>query len=103
MREIMIRMSSTQMPNRSGVAAEHDAYGQEIWSCYKGVSAYEVVERDDGFIDIGSALPYFQPLENWPTHERDAIDRARGAVLDIGCGAGRVALYLQSKGHRVLA
>src|SRR5262249_10650303 len=25
------------------------------------------------------------------------------AVLDIGCGAGRVALYLQDRGHRVLA
>jgi SAM-dependent methyltransferase len=86
-----------------GVAAERDAYGQEIWNCYKGVSPFEIIERDDGFVDIGSALPYFQAFENWPQHEQEAIHLARGSVLDIGCGAGRVALYLQGKGHRVVA
>jgi len=82
---------------------ERDAYGQEIWNCYKGVSTHEIVEREDGLIDLGSALPYFQAPENWAIHEREAIQRARGPVLDIGCGAGRVALYLQNHGHRVLA
>jgi SAM-dependent methyltransferase len=28
---------------------------------------------------------------------------ARGRVLDVGCGAGRVALHLQARGHRVVA
>jgi len=96
-------MSSRQISGRTGVIAEHDAYGQEIMNCYKGVSTYEVVEREDGFIDIGSALPYFQGFENWPLHEREAIQRVRGRILDIGCGAGRVALHLQSRGYRVLA
>ncbi len=102
-RETMIPMSSGQVARRTGVAAAHDAYGQEIWNCYKGVSTYEIVEREDGLIEIGSALPYFQGHENWPVHEREAIRRARGPILDIGCGAGRVALYLQDRGHRVLA
>jgi SAM-dependent methyltransferase len=82
---------------------EHDAYGQEIWNCYRGNSTYEIVERDDGLIDIGSALPYFQERGDWPVHEREAIQQAHGAVLDIGCGAGRVALDLQQRGHKVLA
>ncbi|HUA60724.1 MAG TPA: class I SAM-dependent methyltransferase [Verrucomicrobiae bacterium] len=89
-------------PSR-GIPPERDAYGREIWACYKGVTTHEIVEREDGLIDIGSASPYFQPFENWPAQERAAIDRARSPVLDIGCGAGRVALYLQDKGHRVLA
>ncbi|MBZ5624407.1 MAG: class I SAM-dependent methyltransferase [Acidobacteriia bacterium] len=87
----------------SGVKPEQDAYGQEMWNCYKGHSSYEIVEREDGLIDIGSALPYFQEHNNWPVHEREAIQRAHGTALDIGCGAGRVALYLQQRGHKVLA
>ncbi len=96
-------MSSKQVAGAAAVPAEHDAYGQEIWNCYQSISTYEIVEREDGLIDIGSALPYFQEHENWPIHEREAIQRVRGDVLDIGCGAGRVALYLQARGHRVSA
>jgi hypothetical protein len=53
-------MRSRQTPAQSAVKAEPDAYGQEIWHCYKGDSTHEIVEREDGLIDIGSALPYFQ-------------------------------------------
>ena len=87
----------------SGVRPERDAYGQEIWHCYKGASTYELVERDDGLIDLGTAQPYFREFDQWPTAEREAISRADGRVLDIGAGAGRVALYLQPRGHEVLA
>jgi SAM-dependent methyltransferase len=85
------------------VEPERDAYGQEIWNCYRGNSTYEIAERDDGFIEVGSAQPYFDEYGNWPEHEREAIERARSNVLDIGCGGGRVALYLQQKGIQVLA
>jgi SAM-dependent methyltransferase len=96
-------MRSSRALPASSVKPEHDAYGQEIWNCHKGNSTYEIAERDDGFIQISSAQPYFQEYSNWPAHEREAIQRAHGAILDIGCGAGRVALYLQQKGHQVLA
>jgi SAM-dependent methyltransferase len=82
---------------------ERDAYGQEIWNCHQGKSTYEIVERDDGFIEVSSAQPYFEPYGNWPEHEREAIQRAHGAIIDIGCGAGRVALYLEQQGYGVLA
>jgi SAM-dependent methyltransferase len=88
---------------RAAISPSHDAYGQEIWNCYKGNSTHEIVERDDGLVDLGSALPYFAEYPDWPPHERTAIDRVRGPVLDIGCGAGRVALYLQRQGHKVFA
>ena len=44
---------------------------------------------------------YFTEYENWSPVERQAIAHAKGRVLDIGCGAGRHALYLQEKGFDV--
>ena len=46
--------------------------------------------------------PYFNVYKDWHVHERQAMRFVRGRVLDIGCGAGRHALYLQEKGHDVL-
>jgi hypothetical protein len=43
----------------SAVSPARDAYGQELWNCHQGKTTYEIVERDDGFLDPGSALPYF--------------------------------------------
>ncbi len=81
-----------------------DAYGQEIYAFWQGeTGAVEIVEREDNYVDI-SAGPsfYFYPYEEWPDLERDAITGARGRVLDVGCGAGRVALYLLEEGREVV-
>lgn len=61
------------------------------------------VERDDGMIDVHPASLYFTTYEEWPEFQQKALALARGRVLDIGCGAGRYALYLQEKGLDVLA
>jgi len=34
-----------------GLKPEEDAYGQEIWAFYQGREVFEIVERDDGYID----------------------------------------------------
>jgi SAM-dependent methyltransferase len=83
---------------------EEDAYGQEIWAFYQGREVFEIVERDDGYISAASVLPkmYFSEYEDWPPHEKRAVEFVKGRVLDIGCGAGRHSLYLQSKGFDVL-
>jgi len=83
---------------------EEDAYGQEIWACYKGERASEIVERDDGYFDASLQGPkvYFSEHEDWPLVERRTIEFVQGRVLDIGCGAGRHSLHLQKKGFEVL-
>jgi len=80
-----------------------DAYGHEIYDYLKGERSYEIVERDDGFFDIsGGPKIYFLEYNEWGMHEKEAMKFVKGRVLDIGCGAGRHALYLQRRGYEVM-
>ncbi|MFH1689895.1 MAG: class I SAM-dependent methyltransferase [Candidatus Eisenbacteria bacterium] len=80
-----------------------DAFGREIYDYFNHGTGREIVERDDGLIDISSGpAAYFTEYKDWGPHLRKAIGYARGRVLDVGCGAGRHSLYLQKKGHDVL-
>ncbi|MBA3334055.1 MAG: class I SAM-dependent methyltransferase [Acidobacteria bacterium] len=76
-----------------------DAYGQTLLAQYKHQTpTAEIIERDDDYIDTGSDPGlYFTEYAEWSPLERRAIEQARGRVLDVGCGAGRHALYLQQK------
>lgn len=87
-----------------GLRAQQDAYGREIYDHYCGrKTGPEICERSDGFVATSCGPgAYFSEYADWSACERRAIDQARGRVLDIGCGAGRHALYLQSKGLDVL-
>src|SRR3989344_542766 len=82
-----------------------DAFGQGLMDYYQDSKVDEIVERDDGYISTGRSLTYESYLsdyKDWPSLEKRAIKFARGRVLDVGCGAGRHALYLQKKGFKVL-
>jgi 2-polyprenyl-3-methyl-5-hydroxy-6-metoxy-1,4-benzoquinol methylase len=81
---------------------EQDAYGRLMLDYFEGRPAAEIVERDDGLIMANQGpMNYFQPWRRWPAPERRAMRWARGRVLDVGCGPGRVALHLQSRGLQV--
>ena len=83
----------------TGLTRQQDAFGWEIHDHFRGRPTQEIAERDDGYIAMsGGAGSYFAKHADWPTHEKAAIALARGRVLDVGCGAGRVALHLQSRG-----
>ena len=76
-----------------------DAHGQVMLKYFKGLPSLEVVERIDGYVNVDEgAEQYFSEYKDWKSHEREAIKYAHGRCLDIGCGAGRVPLYLQKKG-----
>ena len=81
-----------------------DAYGHLLSDYHNGRKNVEVVEREDGFIDVSRLGPfnYFAEYKDWAEHQQLAIAHATGRVLDIGCGAGRHCLYLQENGHDVL-
>ena len=87
------------------VDASRDAFGLMLLDHLEGRDAVEIVERDDGYVQVftGSPAGYFAPVRRWHAPERRALRLVRGRVLDVGCGAGRVALELQRRGHEVVA
>jgi len=81
-----------------------DAYGAAMYDFFRGHGGFEIIERQDGFVAPSSGPSgYMAPYEDWPKRQRQAIRLARGSVLDVGCGCGRVALYLQRKDLAVTA
>ena len=61
----------------------------------------EIIERDDGLINGAPAEHYLAAPAEWQPHDHRALRLARGAVLDIGTGAGRTAIELQRRGMAV--
>ena len=78
----------------------HDAFGHVLLDQLEGRDAAEIIERSDGYVGLSAnGSHYFEE----PDAEVVAIlERVHGRVLDIGCGAGRYALYLQQRGFHVV-
>ncbi|MCW4014860.1 MAG: class I SAM-dependent methyltransferase [Candidatus Bathyarchaeota archaeon] len=81
---------------------EEDAFGQMLMAYYQGRDVCETIERDDGLTNTIIAKGYFSGYENWHPIEQKAMEFVTGNILDVGCGAGRHALYLQKKGFDTL-
>jgi 2-polyprenyl-3-methyl-5-hydroxy-6-metoxy-1,4-benzoquinol methylase len=79
-----------------------DAFGQGLLEYMRTGEAGEMFERDDGKIFRVDKSEYFTSHHKWSVYQKAALRHARGRVLDIGCGAGRHAIYLQGKGFDVL-
>jgi SAM-dependent methyltransferase len=80
----------------------NDAFGQAFWDYFHKRQRALVIERDDGYIDTSDTSVYFSTYDEWSPIEQVAMDYCKGRILDVGCGAGRHALYLQDKGFEVL-
>ena len=85
-----------------------DAFGAALADHAAGVTAGPelILEVDDGHRT--PALPpawFFLPDSSWSPEEREVLGHAppAGPVLDLGAGAGRHALWFQSRGHEVTA
>lgn len=85
------------------IVPAEDAFGRALLDWVAGGTEPEVHEREDGWIEAGAGPDvYLAPYEGWPVAERRAMRLVRGRTLDVGCGAGRVALHLQEKGVEVV-
>lgn len=80
-----------------------DVFGRALLDWASGGTVPEIVEREDGFTQSGAGPEvYLAAPKDWPSAERQALRFMRGRVLDVGCGAGRVALALQEHGLGVV-
>ncbi|WP_440947842.1 class I SAM-dependent methyltransferase [Methanosarcina sp. T3] len=91
------------MKDERVVNDDQDAYGHGIYDCFIGKGSFELVECEYGHLCVSNGPgEYLSGYEDWPLHQQKAMHYVKGRVLDIGCGAGRHALYLQEKGFDVL-
>ena len=81
-----------------------DIFGRALVDWAKGGTDPEFIERDDGLVDQGAGHDlYLAKIGHWPSCERRALPFVRGRVVDVGCGAGRIALHVQKSGFDVVA
>ena len=78
-----------------------DVFGLGLKAYLEKGRTFGFIERNDGYMDVNFNTVYFSGYKNWRKPEKKAMKYVTGRVADIGCGAGRHALYLQSKGFDV--
>jgi len=87
---------------RAPAGSSYELFAQAMLDHWLGKKVVMEFERDDGYRDPSTVEYCFGRSSEWPPMEREALREARGRILDVGCGPGRHALYLQRKGFRVV-
>ncbi len=75
-----------------------DLLGQAIWDCYK--TGQDVMAYSETSISEMDEMPiryFFRTYAEMSSLEQKAMNLSAGKVLDVGCGAGAHALYLQDE------
>jgi len=67
-----------------------------------GEDAKYVIYRDDGHFENLYVKGYFSQYDEFGSLIQEALSYVEGKVLDVGCGTGKHALYLQSLGIDVV-
>ena len=82
----------------------YDLFGQAILDYQTNNSPEDLLtETSISEADEMSVAYLFRSFEQMPHLEQIALERAKGKILDVGCGAGSHSLYIQNKGLDVTA
>ena len=81
-----------------------DLFGKAILDFQTNSSPEDLVtETNISEADQMSVDYLFRSFNEMPKLEKKALQLCKGKILDVGCGAGSHALYLQEKGFDVMA
>ncbi|NNM23575.1 MAG: class I SAM-dependent methyltransferase [Flavobacteriaceae bacterium] len=81
-----------------------DIFGKALLDYQLGKYSEDIITETSISDEDVLSIPYlFRSYQQMPPLEQKALDLAVGNVLDVGCGAGSHSLYLQEKGHDVMA
>jgi len=81
------------------------AFGASLLAYWRGNSeAKHIIERDDGYKEEIAVEYLFKESSEWEDEEIQSLNKIppKSTILDVGCGVGRIAIYLQNKGHKVV-
>ncbi|NJM80676.1 MAG: class I SAM-dependent methyltransferase [Flavobacterium sp.] len=79
-----------------------DLFGKAILDYQTNNSPEDIItETSISEADEMSVAYLFREYKDMPKLEQKALQLAKGKILDVGCGAGSHALYLQEKGFDV--
>ena len=82
-----------------------NAFGASLIAYWQGdLEATHIIERDDGYTEEIAVEYLFRDSSEWEREELQALSTIplNSTILDVGCGVGRIAIYLQNKGHKVV-
>ena len=75
-----------------------DIFGKAIRDFYGSGTPDDIIVHSPDFEDDVIPVPYlFRTFAEMPAIEQKALQECRGRVLDVGCGAGSHALFLQEE------
>lgn len=83
---------------------ENDIFGKAMKAFYYEKDTTPITVHSPDFDDDEIEIDYlFRDYKTMPILEQTALKLAKGTVLDVGCGAGSHALYLQQNDYLVKA
>lgn len=75
---------------------DHDVFGEAISAYFHEKDETDIIVHSPDFDDDIIPVPFlFRSFNEMPVLEKEALKHCRGSILDVGCGAGSHALYLQ--------
>lgn len=79
-----------------------DLFGKALLDYHSGQYSEDLITKTNISDEDELPLPYlFRSYSEMPKLEQKALQLSKGKILDVGCGAGNHALWLQEKGFNV--